>query len=122
MRRSVGFTPDALWHYMASPLKRWWRENWFQPIARIGEVGNYEHVLQPDAPLPVVPLERCRPKEEKHLSWWEAIKSIPDVVQESPATAEFKKAWLECEAGKDIRPNFVLISDITADVTGELFL
>ena len=40
----------------------------------------------------------------------------------SPATAEFKKAQLECEARKGIRPNRVLISDITADATGELFL
>jgi len=124
MRLYAGFTADSVRHYMASPLKRWWRENWYQPIARIGEVGNYEQVLQPAAPLPVVPFEQCRPKEEKRLSWWEAIKRIPDAVQDtpSPGTAEFKKAWLECESGKHIRPNRVLISDITADVTGELFL
>ena len=113
----AGFTADSMRHYMASPLKRWWRENWFQPIARIGDVGNYEHVLQPAAPLPVVPFEQCRPKEEKRPSWWEAIRDIP-----SPATAEFKNAQLACEAPKDIRPNRTLISDITADATGELFL
>ena len=107
-------------------LKRWWRENWFQPIARIGEVGNYEHVLQPAAPLPSVPFEKCRPSM-KALSGWEAIKET-----ELPATAAFKQGQLECEAHPEpgqpnqavfpIRPNRTLISDITADATGELFL
>ena len=41
-------------------------------------MGNYEHVLQPVAPLP--------------------------------------------ESGKNIQPNRVLISDLTADATGELFI
>jgi hypothetical protein len=30
--------------------KRWWRENWFQPVVRIGALGNYEHVLQQPPP------------------------------------------------------------------------
>jgi hypothetical protein len=113
----AGFSADSVGHYLASPLKRWWRENWFQPVARLGEVGNYEHVLQPVAPLPVVRFTSCRPPAEKHLSVWDAIKDAP-----SPASAEFKKAQLECEARAGLRPNRVLISDITADATGELFL
>ena len=48
----ASFTAESMRHYMASPLNRWCWENWFQPIARIGEIGNYEHVLQPAAPLP----------------------------------------------------------------------
>ena len=113
----AGFSADNVRHYTASPLKRWWRENWFQPIARLGEVGNYEHVLQPVAPLPTVHFTSCRPPAEKHLSGWDVIKDAP-----SPASAEFKKAQLECEAREGLRPNRVLISDITADATGELFL
>jgi hypothetical protein len=31
---------DAAW-----PLKRWWREDWFKPIARVGRRGNDEYVL-----------------------------------------------------------------------------
>jgi hypothetical protein len=64
--------------YLASPLKRWWQENWFQPIARIGAVGNYEQALKPAEPLPL--------------------------------------------AGPGIQPSKLLVSDITADATGELFL
>jgi hypothetical protein len=96
----AGFSTDTFRHYTASPLKRWWRENWFQPIARIGEVGNYEHVLQPVAPLPTVRFTSCRPPAEKHLSGWYAIKDTP-----SPASAEFKKAQIECEARQGSRPN-----------------
>jgi uncharacterized protein (DUF2235 family) len=46
-RADVAGLPTAgLRHFLASPLKRRWWENWFQPIARIGDVGNYEHVLR----------------------------------------------------------------------------
>ena len=114
----AGFSAENMRHYTASPLKRWWRENWFQPIARIGEVGNYEHVLQPDAPLPSVHFKDCRPPQEE-LSGLDAIKNTP-----LPAPEEFKKKQLDCEARdpKRFGPNRVLISDITADATGELFL
>lgn len=47
----AGFAADSVRHVMASPLKRWWWENWFRPVARIGKRGNYEHVLRPAAPL-----------------------------------------------------------------------
>jgi hypothetical protein len=49
----------------------------------------------------------------------DAIKNTP-----LPAPEEFKKKQLDCEARdpKRFRPNRVLISDITADATGELFL
>ncbi|MGZ9271902.1 MAG: hypothetical protein ACXW6T_22490, partial [Candidatus Binatia bacterium] len=114
----AGFSADSIRLYTAAPLKRWWRENWFQPIARIGEVGNYEHVLQPDAPLPSVRFKDCRPPREE-LSGLDALKDTP-----SPAPEEFKKQQLDCEARdpKRLRPNRVLISDITANATGELFL
>jgi hypothetical protein len=114
----AGFPADSFRHYTASPLKRWWRENWFQPIARIGEVGNYEHVLYPNAPLPSVHFKDCRPPQDG-LSGWDAIKNTP-----LPAAEDFKRKQLDCEARdpKRFRPNRVLISDITADATGELFL
>ena len=112
----AGFSTDTFRHYTASPLKRWWRENWFQPIARIGEVGNYEHVLQPVAPLPTVRSRAVGACGEGPLRLGRH-KRPP-----SPASAEFKKAQLECEARQGPRPNRVLISDITADATGELFL
>ena len=114
----AGFSADSIRHYTAAPLKRWWRENWFQPIARIGEVGNYEHVLQPGAPLPSVRFKHCRPPQEE-LSGLDAIQNTP-----LPAPEEFKKMQLDCEARdpKRLRPNRVLISDITANATGELFL
>ena len=96
-------------------MKRWWRENWFQPIARIGEVGNYEHVLRPAEPLPVVNFsKKCPP--ELAPSVWDAITNTS-----TPAPTPVKLAQLQCDPGEP-RPNRTLISDITANATGELFL
>jgi hypothetical protein len=112
----AGFAADDRWHFLASPLKRWWRENWFQPIARIGETGNYEHVLQPADPLPLFrPNSECRAANDKREPEW------TDNVA-SPAPAEFRAAQVECDDHLNVRPSRVLISDITADATGELFL
>ncbi len=43
----AGFHADNFWYVVATPLKHWWRENWFKPIARIGVMGNDEYVLNP---------------------------------------------------------------------------
>ncbi len=116
------FTINNIKHYLpyyaAAPLKRWWLENWFQPIARVGERGNYEHVLRPAAPLPVVFYSRCRPPEESALSGWAAIKD--DILR--PAEPEFRDKQLKCEASKGLHASRLLISDITANASGELFI
>lgn len=112
----AGFTADNWWHFVASPLKRWWRENWFQPIARIGEIGNYEHALRPAAPLPILRSDgQCLAADEKRRAAWNT-----DIT--SPASDELKKSQIECDGKLGIRPSRVLIADITADATGELFL
>ena len=41
----TGFGASSRPHYLAMTLKRWWRENYFQPIARVGNIGNYEYPL-----------------------------------------------------------------------------
>lgn len=111
----VGFGTGGR-HVVASPLKRWWRENWFQPIARIGEVGNYEHVLRPAAPLPSLRPSECPQAEaiRRQSAWNREVTP--------PASDEFKRAQIACDEGRGIRPTRVLISDITANATGELFL
>src|SRR6202008_202619 len=64
-----GFSTDSLAPATAITLKRWWREDWFQPIARVGNIGNYEYPLRPAAPLPKVDFSGCRtdaaPRPEK---------------------------------------------------------
>jgi hypothetical protein len=113
----LGFAADSWRHYSATPLKRWWRENWFQPIARIGEVGNYEHILKPADPLPVVDFKTCRPKRDAYPPMSSSIKNI-----RTPATTDFKNEQLLCDQNAGRRPNRTLISDMTANATGELFL
>ncbi|HET6375945.1 MAG TPA: hypothetical protein VFF88_07825, partial [Methylocella sp.] len=108
----AGFTSNTLVHVAASPLKRWWFENWFAPIARIGHAGNYEHALRPAAPLPAGDFGKCplgKPKE----AWETGIAS--------PAPGSYKSAQIACKAPEG-RPGRTLISDITANATGELYL
>jgi hypothetical protein len=97
---------------IAAPLKRWWQENWFQPIARIGERGNYEHVLKPAAPLPAAAYGSCRPPEEAAASLRGAIDDV-----QTPAKARSK-----CELGYRNRASRLLISDVAANASGELFI
>jgi uncharacterized protein (DUF2235 family) len=46
-----GHPSDSLWSYWGTPLRRWWVRNWFQPVARIGKLGNDEYVLEPTVQL-----------------------------------------------------------------------
>jgi uncharacterized protein (DUF2235 family) len=112
----VGFAADTWLHIAAAPLKRWWRENWFQPIARIGEKGNNEHALRPAAPLPILRSSTNCPaaENERQEAWHHDI--------ESAASDTFKRAQIGCDGDHGIQSSRVLISDITADATGELFL
>ncbi len=108
----AGFAAASLPHYLASPLKRWWWENWFQPVARIGRVGNYEHALHPAAPLPVADFSGCRGSVS-----WQAIMDIP-----APASPQFMNTEKACEIKYHVASSSRLIADITADASGELFL
>lgn len=43
----AGFDADSFAHLAGTPLKRWWREPWFAPIAHVGVKGNEEFPLHP---------------------------------------------------------------------------
>jgi uncharacterized protein (DUF2235 family) len=107
----VGFSANSAPHYLAMTLKRWWRENYFQPIARVGNLGNYEYPLRPAAPLPKVEFpERC----VKDLR-----AATPDETR-TPAPEAARLKELACEKG--VRRNEVLVADITPNSTGELYI
>ena len=108
----AGFGVASLPHFLGMTLKRWWRENYFQPIARVGDIGNYEYPLKPAAPLPKVDFSACK----------EISQSAGPNDIESPAPEAKRLEELACEAEKGIRRNAVLISDITPDSTGELYI
>jgi len=42
-----GMPGEGVTYRLGAPLKRWWTADWFQPIARIGDVGNVETALEP---------------------------------------------------------------------------
>jgi hypothetical protein len=106
VRTDIGGFSAHLW---ASPLKRWWRENWFQPIARIGARGNDEYVLSPKAPLDPVDYQRCTtsyPKGEERASTKISDKAAAELI----ACASVPSTRLK------------LVADITAKTNGELFV
>jgi hypothetical protein len=105
----VGFGVDGVRHFAAMTLRRWWRENYFQPIARVGNIGNYEYALHPAAPLPKPDFSTCK-------------ANAPPNDIESPASVSARLEALACEKGKDIQRNEVLIADITPDSPGELYV
>jgi uncharacterized protein (DUF2235 family) len=115
-----GFGTDGLRHIVASPLKRWWLENWFQPIGRIGVLGNDEYVLKPNLPFdpvcntPFGPMaykgcENC--KTDKPMG----EESIPAKISDA-AAAELTACW---PVPQD---RLKIFTNITAKTSGELFI
>ena len=110
-----GMPSASLPYYFGLPLKRWWTKNWFQPIARVGTVGNYEYPLEPVSPLPEVPLYKCSgPSSDLGIA--ERIRQITE-----PATKEERTFVKKC-AGNILTPTRILIADIVPQTSGELFL
>jgi uncharacterized protein (DUF2235 family) len=108
----TGFAANSGAHYAAILLKRWWRENYFRPIARIGNYGNYEYPLHPVAPLPKVDFSPCGKRGKIEVS---------GAAEDSAPEAD-RLNFIRCEGEKKIKRNEVLISDITPDSTGELYI
>lgn len=46
-----GFRTHGIAHYAGYFLKRYWFEDWFKPIIKIGGMGRDEYVLEPVAPM-----------------------------------------------------------------------
>ena len=42
---AIGFPSNNLALWVGLPLRRWWTQNWFRPIAQIGKLGNDQYVL-----------------------------------------------------------------------------
>jgi len=93
-------------HIVATPIKRRWRADWFKPIARIGNGGSDEYVLDPVTPLP--PLPAGVPRGQR-------------VCVEQPD--RFKP--IDAESAARVKPRAgrrTLIAEIRARSSGELFL
>lgn len=108
----TGFAAKSGAHYAAVFLKRWWRENYFRPIARVGNIGNYEYPLHPAAPLPKVDFSACGKRGKIKFSG----------AGEDPAPEADRLNFIKCEGDKNIKRNEALIADITPDSTGELYI
>ncbi|HMK78013.1 MAG TPA: DUF2235 domain-containing protein, partial [Xanthobacteraceae bacterium] len=118
----TGFSSSGI-QSIAVLWRRWWREDWFRPVARVGEIGNYEYPLKPVSPLPKVDFSACWPKP---VGFWQSISdrlhAIGSDDTRSPAPLAQRLEELACEAQQKIMRNEALISDVTPDSTGELFI
>jgi hypothetical protein len=104
-----GFPTDRIHHYLSLPLKRWLTKNWFQPIARVGRKGNFEYALEPDQPLPDVPLRNC-----------DAPTELGTKVSD-PASPATRQAVRYC-GGRILVPARKLVAEFTPRIGGELFM
>jgi uncharacterized protein (DUF2235 family) len=107
----TGFASDSAIYYAASPLKRWWSGNWMQTIARIGELGNDEYLLEP--------IDDVRP--------WKHAPCVDDAQQQDTAASirakidpALERRLLACDPTPKDR--LVVRSEIVARSSGELFL
>ena len=90
---------------------------WFDQGRRADVAGFAADSWRQAEPLPVVDFKACRPPGKPHPPMSGTIEDI-----QTPATADFKNEQLLCDQSAGRRPNQTLISDITANATGELFL
>lgn len=95
--------------YSATFFKRWWGQNWFKPIARIGVRGNDEYVLDPVVPFLDLPDEIRHGETVDGVSGWRL----------QPIDLSLAKAATAAHPRNGRR---VLVAEITARTTGELFL
>ena len=93
-------------HILFTPMKRWWAQNWFRPIARIGATGNDEYPLNPVTPLPPLP-PGIPHGEVVAVAQPDRFKPIDDESAEAAPRRLDRK---------------VLVAEITPRSTGELFL
>jgi uncharacterized protein (DUF2235 family) len=106
----LGFSSHSLQHWLARPLTRWWYQNWFKPVARIGRFGNDEYVLDPIDDIAPWPEPDCLA----------AYHSARDLPQYEPITLTLAKALNACAPVPADR--LILHSVIKPQYDGELFL
>ena len=100
-----GITSSTTTHSAGTLMKRWWREDWFKPIARIGRPGNDEYVLEPIAPF-------------KPSNYLNAAKVTSEAFEKiSPSKAE---QLMSSDPTPDERKT--LVAEFTAKTSGGLYL
>ena len=100
-----GFDSDTVVHVLGWGLKQSWSGKWFQPIARIGERGNDEYLLEPVAPFS---------QHDGYKGQWQTAGfCLP--LDDNTA----KSAAASAPTPADRRS---MVAEITARRTGELFL
>lgn len=116
-----GFPTAGMHHIIAFPLKRWWFEDWFKPIARIGESGNDEYVLNPVTPFAKMTYRNDGAKRaptEADPNPEKCPTPLGDVLE------PLSDPDAQCIKGGDPTPREreTLVAQITANSSGRLFI
>lgn len=106
----AGFPANNLALHIATPIRRWWGENWFKPIARIGQIGNDEYALAPSDPFEEYAYPPCR----------DIHRATTGAGVRAKISRDAARQLLACAATPAQRN--VLVAEIKARTTGELFL
>lgn len=114
----AGFSHVSFLHSSFWLTKRWWRENWFQPIARIGEIGNDEYVLRPSEPFEKH--SYCIPDGSRSAACAQCPDSLPTTRRGEKIRADSARILIACSPTPEARR--VLVAELTARSSGELFL
>jgi uncharacterized protein (DUF2235 family) len=109
-----GFPGDEARHLLATPLKRWWRENWFTPIVRVGHLGNEEYALHPS---PADSGPPCKLIADTKVGTFEPITD--GEVEQAERRWAADPATRDCLAAPAQRR---MSAEITAQSEGELYL
>jgi hypothetical protein len=106
----AGFAAENPRLVLATPMKRWWGEPWFRPIARIGRIGNDEYALAPAEPFEPYTYPACP----------EIIRATGGSGVRAKVDDGVARRLLACAPTPSGRT--VLTAEITARTTGELYL
>ena len=125
------------------PVRRWYRADWFQPVARIGANGDAELVLKDlnglaadELPRSRAPIEGQNKKKKK-----ERARTYPVRLDQTPefadAASELRRKWGDFgtfdpipQAARPAAADIwrkqglanLMVADLTAEESGELFL
>lgn len=115
-----GFPNNNLTHWLAFPLKRWWRINWFTPIVRIGNLGDEEYPFHSLTPLS--PLRKDYVDYPDHENDCKSASFTQERCNNySRPDPEKLAAWVAKQGGSQIDRRFIQM-DITPKRSGGLYL
>ena len=109
------FSPPYL---VGLPIRRWWAAEWFQPIARIGAIGDVEWPLEAlDGAEPVQGGRQVILPSSMRLGWFDKMPETEYAsVKNSWSTSDSRKTFVSQFAAPDDGELFLYVNDAIAAI------